>query len=357
MSKVVSMLLDDERLEKASHWVLMLDEGIESADREALEAWLAEDPKNIAELLDVAQVWDKTDELSRLADLFPREREGTMFWPRQSVIALAASVVIAIAVGMFWNFSGGFDIDHERQVLTTQTAQYFERYETIVGEQLSVSLPDGSVLLLNTDSYLTVAYSESARVLKLHRGEIHVEVAKDKFRPFSVMAGDRILQAVGTSFSVEITQNNKVELIVTEGKVVVGVSPSDVQMSEDIASSIIAPPTLVQSTINTVEAGEELVLGAWEEKAVTVSKEEIEVKLSWREGSLIFRSEPLEQALAEVERYTTVEFVLLDEKLKTTTVSGRFRAGDVDALLTSLELNFNIIHKRDSEGRILLNSR
>ena len=111
---------------------------------------------------------------------------------------------------------------------------------------------------------------------------------------------------------------------------------------------------LAQTEVNTVDAGEALVLGVPDEVVTSVTADDIEVELSWKEGRLIFRSEPLADALAEVERYTTVEFVLLAEELKTQTLSGRFRAGDVDRLLALLEANFGIGHEFDGDDRVLL---
>ena len=80
------------------------------------------------------------------------------------------------------------------------------------------------------------------------------------------------------------------------------------------------------------------------------------MKLSWREGRVVFRGESLEAALAEIERYTTVQFVFLDEDLKSRSVTGRFRAGDVDGLLVALRTNFNITHERSDDGRVLLSN-
>ncbi len=63
-----------------------------------------------------------------------------------------------------------------------------------------------------------------------------------------------------------------------------------------------------------------------------------------------------EKALREVERYTSVEFEVLDEKLKSRVLTGRFRTGDVTALLDMLETNFGIQAEFDGEDRILLSS-
>jgi transmembrane sensor len=128
--------------------------------------------------------------------------------------------------------------------------------------------------------------------------------------------------------------------------------------TNNFSDPLATPPVITQREDNTLSAGEEMILGGSDVETIktTVTADEIEVKLSWNEGSLVFRSEPLEQALLEIERYTTVEFVLLDETLKNRTVSGRFRSGDVQALLDSLRLNFNITHEFESEDRVLLDS-
>ena len=91
------------------------------------------------------------------------------------------------------------------------------------------------------------------------------------------------------------------------------------------------------------------------EKTV-ITADDLEVKLSWKDGRLIFNSEPLERVLQEVERYTPVKFILMDENLKGKILSGRFRAGDVEALLASLRLNFQITYEYDSEDRVLLSN-
>ena len=379
MNTVVRISQQDVRLETASRWVLKLDEGLSPSDYRALETWLAADPSNIAEFLEVARVWDKTENLKRLsrlfpADLFPHEPVGhnqaaPARWPKRRFrvagIAAAASAFLIATIGFL--LFPQLDVNPPGVEATSPPAPHRAlNYETAIGEQSNVVLPDGSAMVLNTNSKVRVLYSASARVLLLYRGEIHIEVAEDAARPLSVVAGNRIVQAVGTSFSVEITEQQHIEVVVTDGKVVVGVRPA--ASSTDGASptndatfrnlAVVVPPVLAQSDTNTVVAGEELVFDTMSGVAVPVamSADDIEVKLSWREGRLIFRSEPLEKALQEVERYTTVEFVFLDEELKTQSMTGRYRAGDVEALLLALRANFNIKHEYESETRVLLSS-
>ena len=112
-----------------------------------------------------------------------------------------------------------------------------------------------------------------------------------------------------------------------------------------------------KSTI--VGAGEKVLISANDRntgsiKPESIERDEIAVKLSWREGNLIFRGESLEDAVYEVGRYTAVEFVFLDEKTREVRVAGLFKAGDVEGLLAALRNHFNIAYERQGEHRILL---
>jgi transmembrane sensor len=69
---------------------------------------------------------------------------------------------------------------------------------------------------------------------------------------------------------------------------------------------------------------------------------------------LVFQGEPLQQALAEVDRYTNVEFILADEALQRTHISGSFRTGDVDGLLLALRVNYGIDSRREPPNRVIL---
>jgi len=80
----------------------------------------------------------------------------------------------------------------------------------------------------------------------------------------------------------------------------------------------------------------------------------VAVKLSWRKGNLIFRGESLEEAVREVERYTPVEFVFLDQDLKKIRVAGLFKAGDVRGLLATLRENFDIVYQYTDDQTVLL---
>lgn len=343
MSRVVNIRDSDDRQSAAGRWIARMDRGLSAEESAALQTWMMADSRNAAALLSMAQNWDEMDDLARLAELFPenvsnRRGGGRVNRPLQAAVVAG----IAVLAVLFWSLP-----DIPGPSAPAANPQPVDVYETAIGEQSTAVLSDGSVVVLNTNSSMRVVYTNAGRSLLLERGEIHVDVAHDPLRPLSVVAGGHIVQAIGTSFSIEITPADQIELVVTKGKVIVGVVSAEDESN--------APPhVLTELPDNTVAAGEEIVLGAKDESVKPVSEEDIEVRLSWREGSLIFRGESLEYALAEVERYTTVQFVFLEQDLKTRSVTGRFRAGDVEGLLAALRSNFNIGAQHLDDGQVLL---
>lgn len=348
MSNIFEFPEQDQRYDEASVWIAKLDEDLSEADQKALQEWMAADQKNQAVLLEMAKLWDKMAVLSRLSDLFPEPVTHPASLPRFA-LATAASILIAALAGVWAliSINPGNAPAARQAVVTTVTDSI---YETAIGEQSTVNLPDGTQVVLNTNSLIEVHYTDQYRLLRLKRGEIHVVVAQDKARTLSVIVGENIVQAVGTAFSLEITSDQRIELVVTEGKVLVGVHQSPHSGIAEVTPAVLAPSSV------TVVAGEQLILGPPEEEITEVSPEEIEVKLSWRQGNLIFRGESLEEAMTEIGRYTTVEFVILDDDLKTVRIAGLFRAGDVDGLLATLRENFNISYQWTGDGKILLSS-
>ena len=344
MTKVHPIQSEETRYDEASLWIERLGEGLTQEEELELQSWLTKDPANPALLEKMARLWDKMDSLSRLSTLLPQP-VSTMESNRHRApySALAASVVLGLSMLLLWNWSDDRGITLQ---IAQRPAEIF--YETAIGGQQVNQLEDGTIITLNTGSRIGVRYTSKARVLNLEYGEVHVQVSKDPARPLSVLVGDRVVQAVGTAFNIEIKPGREIELVVTEGSVRVGeLSPMDGVEQNNV--KIVLP-----SSAAVVTAGQELVMDDEVAQASPISEAEIQVKLSWQKGNLIFAGEPLAEVVKEVERYTGVEFVFLDENLKETHVSGFFKAGDVEGMLAVLKENFGIEFQRESNNRVLL---
>lgn len=332
----VSSLPPKRSVDEAGDWLAKLDRGLSTAEEQGLKAWLSQQPENRRALLQLASLWDKMDSLSLLTEMHPPVRTPArrkFLYP-----AIAASLAILLVTG--WLVQRSPDATNAPANRAVASA-----YETAIGERSTVRLPDQSVLTLNTNSLVKVTFDGTRRRLVLDRGEMSIEVAHDPSRPLTVEAGQKIVRAVGTAFNVQMLDAGQVELIVTEGTVMV------------VDDGVVAPTPTLGSTPRTVTKGERVLLGTDRETISKVSESALSAELSWRQGNLIFRGETLAAAIAEVSRYTPVRFEIADENLKDLRIGGLFKAGDVDGLLATLRENFNIDSERLDAERVLLKAR
>lgn len=341
----------DRRTEVASGWIAAIERGLTEGEEKELGLWLAENRQNYESFMELAALWDRMDVLHRLADIFPEPDKRKAARNTRVALAVAASVVAALTLFAVLQMPETRAPETGNEAVALQPSAY----ETVIGEQRTFKLPDGTQLVLNTNSLVQVDYSPTNRILRFERGEIHVSVAHDPERPLSVVIGNTIVQAVGTEFNIEITQDQSIELMVTDGVVMVGVIDSSA--TEGSSDS----PILLTQGSKVVGAGEKAVISGDEPSTEAIEPQrvqsnEIAVELSWREGNLIFQGESLEEAVYEVGRYTAVEFVILDEEAKKVRVAGMFKAGDVEGLLSALRNHFNITYEWDGTDKILLSA-
>lgn len=348
MNKVTRLRTREERLQQAADWVARFDRGLEGDEDRALQSWLDDDAGNREALLLMLETWDKSDSLARLAELFPepdrrRRRYSSLAW--SGALALALVAAVAWFVLPVPDEGGGPD-----SVIAEQRDS--QTFETLVGARKTFELADGSTLHLNTNSLIDVRFSPRERRLELKRGEATFTVAHDPSRPFRVLVGQTVFEAVGTEFNLEITSDRNIELVVTDGRVRVAARPPGQGGGE--TASIEAPtpegPVLVA-------AGEEFTVGGGSAVAMVIDRAEIEARLSWRQDNLVFRGETLGQVLREIGRYTTVEFVLLDDELRLEPVGGVFKVGDVQGALNTLENNFGVSYQMVDGNKVLLSRR
>ncbi len=338
--------IEETRLNDASDWIAKLDRDLTKSEKKQLAHWLSIDVSNIEVLFEVAQMWDKMDDLSRLSDIFP-QTDVKQKQTRNTIAAIAASFVVALTLMLYQSGSYLSPFGHSTSSIVAMQASY----QTNIGESNTINLPDNSKVVLNTNSFVQVKYTQNSRIIELLRGEIHIDVAHDTSRPLSVIAGGKVIQAVGTAFNVEM-RSERVELIVTDGKVLV--AQKDTTVEDDIEQMAKRLP---QNSMS-ISKGEKVDLdisGNNQEKVQKADPIEIAANLSWRQGNIIFRGESLAEAMLEISRYTDIQFELADDdELQKVQVAGLFKTGDVTGLLDVLTRNFNISYQKVGSHKIIL---
>lgn len=190
-------------------------------------------------------------------------------------------------------------------------------YRTAEGGQRSVTLPDGSVARLNTDTAIALDYAAGERRVRLLRGEALFEVVADRGRPFRVAAAKGVTEAIGTAFVVRIGPE-ATTVTVTEGTVGVtapaGATPGG------------ATVRVAQGQRTSYRDGEAPLPVAPADGAAAL----------WRQGIIRIDDLPLDEALAELDRYRPGRILLLGSGAAYRSVSGAFDVGDVDGAIAGL---------------------
>ncbi len=211
-----------------------------------------------------------------------------------------------------------------------------ETYATTTGEVRTVPLADGSRMTLNTATRIDVALTDTARQLALQSGEAYFEVAPNAERPFIVDVADIAVKAVGTAFIVRRMDDGDIEVVVHEGTVEV----------KGQAGKFV---TLTANMRAIVEDRRRV-------RVATLDNEALSCSLAWRDGKIAFMGETLAEAVAEFNRYNTLQINLADDQLANRTVTGWFSSRDPQAFAQAIAQSFEgIATVRDD--RIELSAR
>jgi transmembrane sensor len=194
-----------------------------------------------------------------------------------------------------------------------------ELYSTRIAEQRLIQLPDGSSVMLNTDSIVSVNFSRKKRALELKKGEAYFTVAKDPVRPFEVTAASGLVRAVGTEFNIALI-NRQLAVDVTEGVIEFKTLAVDDQ----------------QPLTTQVKQGEAVRFHNGDERIVIQAANSARIN-AWQARKIYFSSDTLGDAVAEYNRYTLKKIVIINDELKHQKISGVFNVDDIDAFIFSLE--------------------
>lgn len=322
--------------EVAAYWHdLFEDREPNEQQRKDFDAWLAADPRNQAAFASVERAWAGmasagVDEriLAMRREALATPRNTRTNWMPPTGIAASILVAVSLVAGIVIRY-GPRIFDQSTGVFTTQ-----------VGERSTITLTDGSTVVLNTASRIHVAFDAHVRRVQLLGGQAWFEVAKSQSRPFVVEAGDRMVTAHGTAFDVRLEDHNQVQVTLIEGNVSVeALKAGGGGQSLTIEREELLP-------------GDQLVVTP--ARPATKRKTDLAKATSWREGQIIFDDDTLAAAVSEVNRYSAKKIVLADPRLATLRMSGVFIAGHSESFLETVTGNFPIKITPGSDGQLLL---
>ncbi|ANN79518.1 FecR domain-containing protein [Bordetella flabilis] len=310
--------ISPDAAERALEWLLELQDDAVSPERVAEWArWRDAHPDHERAWGRIESVRGQLQSLSspansaiaRAALLAPRSEHRRR--------ALKTAAILLFGGGTAWSIA-----------TSTPWRTWSSDYRTAIGERRKLVLPDGSHLLLNTDSAIDVCFDDTERRVELISGEILVATAPDHqglSRPFLVETGDGTARALGTEYSVR-RQRDDTEVNVLRGAV-------RIQPRHNAAQA------------RDVQAG---YRASYTARAVTASSALENAAIAWKDGFIVARSMRLDDFLAELGRYSP-EPLSCDPAIAGLRLSGSFPVGDIGKVLAALSTTLDIrieIHSR-----------
>ncbi len=190
------------------------------------------------------------------------------------------------------------------------------------GQKLTVYLPDGSKVILNSQSKIKykTSYEGNERLVQLE-GEAFFEVKKDSLNPFRVIANGVSTTALGTSFNVN-SKNNRIEVALVTGQV---------KVEETNGQFVILNP------------GKAAVM---DRKGILEIKEfDYMNKVGWKDGTLVFNDNSLKEIIVKLEDWYGVEFVTSDVLENSFHYSGNFKNETLEDVLNGISFVHNFEFK------------
>ncbi|AYV48269.1 iron dicitrate transport regulator FecR [Caulobacter flavus] len=306
----------------AANWLARLNTTTVSAKTmDEFRDWRAQ-PGNHEAFQEVAQLWAKSAQAKSQpgvqAALDAALDRRAPRRPNRFGLGLAiATAMVTVSIGGYVTWR-------------TIAAPYFD---TGVGEQRLVQLSDGSSVRLDTNSKITVRYSQGARRIALTRGQAFFEVAHDSARPFLVETPQATVRAIGTRFSVrEGGATTQVTLV--QGRI-------EVRDGDNASPRVLT-------------AGEQIVAT---QALGPVRKVDARIATSWTTGRLVFHGVPLQQALVEMNRYSRKPIRLDPAYDQTETLTGAFDSADTEAMVAAVASLRGLSVEHRPDGSILLRQR
>ncbi|WNZ53884.1 FecR family protein (plasmid) [Microbulbifer sp. MKSA007] len=295
----------DPVADEALNWFLKLQEDASENQRKQFSAWFNTSERHRQEFTRLEEIWGASAFKKAVQELktVSARRPATETHPRKAfrrLVGIAAAFTLMVGATQFSDWWIYLQADY-----TTQSAQMRQ-----------ISLPDGSSMLMNSETAVALDFEGTQRRVHVLRGEAYFDVLYDAQRPFQVTGGYGEVTVLGTAFSV-LTSKTEDRVVLERGRV-------ELTRANDADTARELKPGEL-SRISSKGIGE----------STEINPAEV---LAWREGRLVLEDVPLSKAVEEIERYYNSSIFITSSALRDIRVSGYFKTDNLVEAIETLAL-------------------
>lgn len=291
--------------------------------------------------------WEKLLALQKNAtdlQLLPPKKTFNWTWP----LATAALILLFTAV---WMYTGDNAFFNKNSSIKTR-----------LGEKHSFRLPDGSQVILNGGSHLSMSegFNKTNREINLE-GEAYFDIAPEASLPFIIHTGAMKLSVLGTAFNVRAYPEEKAEVTsLIRGKV-------EIMIPEEIEGGAAQRYILVPYQKLTVEKQPNPTKKpAQDKKSSATPTHGVQIdslkksqlgsitEIAWMENKLVFDNEPMSSVAAKLEKWYGIKVIIETPELEPITCTGIFETEPLDKVLESMQFSIPMLKFRKVENNTVL---
>lgn len=182
-----------------------------------------------------------------------------------------------------------------RDIDSPDTMEIFHTLEIPRGGEYLLTLSDGTMIYLNSESTLSFPVKFQGKERKVYlTGEAYFKVAKNTEHPFVVTAGELEVLVTGTTFGVRAYKDEKdIQTTLESGQVTVRVEGKSVKL---------VPNKQVLFNKSTM--------------GLEVRDVDVDLYLAWADGRLVYDNCPLEKILTDLGRWYNIDVFYSRDELR-----------------------------------------
>lgn len=250
-------------------------------------------------------------------------------------ISLNSIIKIAAVLSFIIVFSGLLYFNTNNSAPPIQQISKVVSKQTQNGQRLTITLPDGSKVKLNSNSSISFPKKFfNNRQVKLD-GEAFFVVVRDESNPFVVKTENFQTEVLGTSFNISAYKNLYSKVSVVEGRVKVR--------------------SLFDGNDQHYEILEKEEAVKIDDKTIKKSDFKID-ELLWKDGILVFSDENIQTISAKIQRWFNVTVIVKNETYIAGDFSGKYSNESLEEILTGMGYALNFSFKMEG-NEILINGK
>lgn len=301
------------------------------------------------ENFDVEKNFDKIQ--SQLNIRSKNSHSGTLKFRRPIILAISYAAIFIMGFGVFflYNLNQNKSLSSNSKKFVTVTIPY--------GSKSKIDLPDGSMVTLNSGSFLKYPTTFGANTREVEfEGEAYFDISKNKKSPFIVSTSGIHIKVLGTTFNVKsYPEDQSIETTLVTGSIEIFNEKSEHQPAKHIYLKPNEKISIPKNSISSHDKIRNIPSPTTKTEKITpkaVLETDVNTAdyIAWKDNKLVFDNERFCDIMLKMERWYDVSIEIHSPEISNERFSGKFEKEtlqqSLDAISLIAPIRYEIVKKK-----------